>query len=120
MKSIKNVPASIRQRLLSRQFDFDGAVLTEAIRLTFERRGTMLPIEIKVFNKAFIDGKQVQWTAFWKRLQQDHVPDSFRDIVPAVEGFLGPIANALVNGKSKPTIWRAPGPWHVDENTMRT
>jgi len=29
--------------LLSRQFDFDGPRLTEAIRLTFERRGTELP-----------------------------------------------------------------------------
>lgn len=101
--------------LLSRQFDFDGAVLTEAIRLTFERRGTMMPIEIEGFNKAFIDGKQIQWTAFWKRLQQDHVPDSFRDIVFAVEGFLGPVATSLVEGKARPVIWQAPGPWRFDE-----
>jgi len=63
--------------LLSRQFDFDGAKLAEAIRLTFERRGTALPTEIEAFTEPFIDAKQIQWTTFWKRLQQDHVPVSF-------------------------------------------
>jgi len=62
--------------LLSCQFDFDGAELTETIRLTFERRGTVPPIEVERFDEAFIDVEQVQWTAFWKRLQQDHVPIS--------------------------------------------
>lgn len=33
--------------LLSRQFDFNGPALAEAIRLTFERRGTALPMESK-------------------------------------------------------------------------
>ena len=32
--------------LLSRQFDFDGAKLAMAIQLTFEQRGTKLPLEI--------------------------------------------------------------------------
>ena len=62
--------------LLSRQFDFDGARLAEAIRLTFERRGTALPTKIEAFTEPFIDAKQIQWTTFWKRLQQDNVPVS--------------------------------------------
>jgi len=106
--------------LLSRQFDFDGAELTEAIRLTFERRGTVLPIEVKSFDEAFIDVKQVQWMAFWKRLQQDHVPVSFRDIVSAVEEFLAPIASVLSAGDPKPTIWKAPGPWYLQEKHNET
>ena len=78
--------------LLSRQFDFDGAKLAEAIRLTFERRGTVMPVEIEAFDEPFISAKQIQWSAFWKRLQQDHVPVSFRDIVSALETFLVPVA----------------------------
>jgi hypothetical protein len=35
--------------LLSRKFDFDGAKLAEAIRPTFKRRGTRLPLEIEAF-----------------------------------------------------------------------
>jgi len=46
--------------LLSRQFDFDGAKLTEAIRLTFERRGTKLPFEVEAFSAPFIEAKQAQ------------------------------------------------------------
>lgn len=97
--------------LLSRQFDFDGMKLTEAIRLTFERRGTVMPIEIEAFNEAFTSAKQIQWSAFWKRLQQDHVPVSFRDIVSAVKIFLVPVASSISQGNHKPVNWIASGPW---------
>ena len=97
--------------LLSRQFDFDGAELAEAIRLTFERRGTALPTEIEPFSEPFISTKQTQWAAFRKRLGQDHIPASFRDIVAQVDEFLSPVIATLSSGKSKPTKWTAPGPW---------
>jgi hypothetical protein len=97
--------------LLSRQFDFDGAKLTEAIRLTFERRGTLLPTEVEIFEKAFIDAKQVQWTAFWKRLKQDQVPTSFHDVAMAVEAFITPLTSALSQGNPKISTWTASGPW---------
>lgn len=97
--------------LLSRRFDFDGAKLTEAIRLTFEQRGTAVPTEIEVFTGPFIEAKQTQWVAFWKRLRQDHVPASFGEIVVSVDRFLSPIVAALSTGKPNPTNWTAPGPW---------
>ncbi|MDR3557813.1 MAG: nucleotidyl transferase AbiEii/AbiGii toxin family protein [Syntrophobacteraceae bacterium] len=97
--------------LLSRQFNFDGAKLVEAIRLTFERRGTVLSADIETFNKTFIDSKQVQWTAFWKRLQHDHIPALFNDIVSALETFLSPPASELSQGNLKLASWTAPGPW---------
>ena len=97
--------------LLSRQFDFDGAKLAEAIRLTFERRGTTLPTKIEAFTEPFIDAKQIQWTTFWKRLQQDHVPVSFREVTTAVDGFLTPVVAAISSGKPSPTNWIASGQW---------
>ena len=97
--------------LLSRQFDFDGAKLAEAIRLTFERRGTELPAEIEAFTESFIEAKQTQWAAFRKRLGQDHVPASFRKIAASVDSFLSPIVVVLSSGRSIPTNWAAPGPW---------
>ena len=97
--------------LLSRQFDFDGARLAEAIRLTLERRGTALPTEIEAFTEPFIDAKQIQWTTFWKRLQQDHVPVSFKEVTTAVDGFLAPVVAAISSGKPSPTNWIASGPW---------
>ena len=97
--------------LLSRHFDFDGADLAEAIRLTFDQRGTALPVEIEAFTAPFISAKQTQWTAFRKRLGQDHVPASFGDIVAQADRFISPIVVALSTGKPKPTKWTAPGPW---------
>lgn len=97
--------------LLSRQFDFDGVKLAEAIRLTFERRGTLLPARIEAFEQTFVDAKQVQWSAFYKRLQQDHVPESFKDVVSVVEDFIAPLTLLLSQGNPKPMSWPASGPW---------
>jgi len=84
---------------------------TEAIRLTFERRGTELTVEIDAFTERFIVAKQTQWAAFRKRLGQDHVPLSFREIAIAVDRFLSPIAAVFSSGKQGPANWTAPGPW---------
>ncbi len=97
--------------LLSRQFDFEGPKLVQAIRRTFERRSTVLPAEIEAFSQSFIDAKQSQWAAFHNRLQQDHVPASFGEITASVSGFLRPVVAALSSGNSRPTDWIAPGPW---------
>jgi len=97
--------------LLSRHFDFDRTDLAEAVRLTFERRGTELPAEIDAFTGPFIKAKQTQWAAFRKRLGQDRVLASFGEIVAQVDGFLSPIVAALSSNKPKHTKWTAPGPW---------
>ena len=97
--------------LLSGQFDFHGRELAEAIRLTFERRGTALPVELAAFTKSFVDGKQTQWAAFRTRLQQEHVPVSFSNIVASLGRFLSPVIAALFSGDPGPTHWTASGPW---------
>ena len=97
--------------LLSKQFDYDGDKLAEAIRLTFEQRDAALPTNIDVFTEHFVEAKQAQWTAFRKRLGQDHVPASFREITVSVDRFLSPIIEALSSVKPGPTSWKAPGPW---------
>jgi len=98
--------------LLSRQFDFDSSRLAEAIRLTFEQRNTTLPAEIEAFTESFMNAKQIQWTAFWKRLQQYHAPVSFNEVATAVSRFLSPIIVAISSGQSNPRTWTAPGPWN--------
>ena len=97
--------------LLSRQFDFDGVKLAEAIRLTFQRRGTALPAKVEAFEQTFVEAKQVQWVAFLKRLQQGYAPESFKDVVIALENFLVPITSLLSQGNLKPMSWTASGPW---------
>ena len=97
--------------LLSRQFEFDGAVLAEAIRRTFARRAMEAPEEIVAFSEDFAVEKQVQWTAFRRRLQSDAVPVDFRDVVAAVKEFLAPVVAALSSDSRFALRWTAPGPW---------
>ncbi len=97
--------------LLSRLYDFDGNTLTEAVRITFERRGRKLSPKIEAFTESFMDTKQSQWIAFWKRLQQQHVPASFKEIVIMIDNFISPIILDLSSENSNPKKWVAPGPW---------
>ena len=97
--------------LLSRQFDFAGENMAEAIRLTFGRRGTPLSDDIVAFTEVFGEAKQAQWAAFHRRLQQDHVPTSFSEVVLSVREFLRPLTAALTSRKATPVRWSAPGSW---------
>ncbi len=64
--------------LLSRLFDFDGAPLVQAIRATFDRRGTALPEGLPVgLTVAFTEdaSKKSQWRAFLKKTYAADVGD---------------------------------------------
>lgn len=99
--------------LLSRQFEFDGSELAEAIRLTLEYRGTEIPDVITAFTDEFVMLKDKQWAAFRKRLDQDqeHVPAGFAEVVVGVEGFLQPIASVLSAGEQFSQKWSISDYW---------
>ena len=94
--------------LLARQFDFQLASLRKAIEHTFTRRRTAQPGAIQ-FPQDFAERKQSQWLAFHRRLNQDHVPNNFHEILATVIGFLDPVIRPI----PEPTDaqWQAPGPW---------
>jgi len=96
---------------LSRRFDFDGDKLTEAIRLTFARRGTDLPAKIEPFTGSFVSAGRRLWTAFRKRLRPQDAPEDFAQVVAALDGFLSPVIATLTLGAPVPGKWFAPGPW---------
>lgn len=98
--------------LLSRQFNFDGNQLARAIQLTFERRSTPLPENIAAFQTQFVEQKQVQWTAFCRRLNQQHLPNNFANIVTQIERFLSPIVEASRGNQSFNKSWLAADEWH--------
>jgi predicted nucleotidyltransferase component of viral defense system len=97
--------------LLCRQFNFDALKISEAIRLTFQQRGTLLPSRIEAFEHSFIEAKQIQWSAFHKRLHQDYVSSSFKDIVLVVEDFLTPLISPPSKSNLRSLTWSAGGPW---------
>ena len=93
--------------LLSRQFQFELSNLAEAVKLTFRQRRTELKHPIEAFSANFGLSRQTMWTAFCKRLKQDHVPASFQGITAAVESFLDPV----IKGVSDDIVWKPAGPW---------
>jgi hypothetical protein len=96
---------------ISRQFEFNGHILQEAIIKTFENRNTILPENIDAFTENFALEKQLQWKAFKNRLSQEHLPENFADIVKELKEFLGPIALTIYECKSFNATWNSPGSW---------
>ena len=97
--------------MLSRQFSFVGTTLAEAIRLTFEKRGTTVPPEIEILRESFLESKQIQWMAFRKKLKQEYLPEEFKEIAIAIYEFLTPMVTSISSNQTSPKNWTAPGPW---------
>lgn len=97
--------------LLSRQFNFEGPDLAEAVRLTCNQRSTPLTENIQFFQEEFITQKQVQWMAFRKRLKQEHLPSEFKDIISKLDTFLSPVVDALLTGEQFDKKWTAAKNW---------
>jgi predicted nucleotidyltransferase component of viral defense system len=99
--------------LLSRQFDFDGPALAAAVRKTFANRDSAVPAAPVAFSEAFgrDPAKATQWKAFVRKSRLDNAPASFAVAVSGVASFLGPMAEALAQGRPYEGAWKAGGPW---------
>jgi len=84
--------------LLSRQLDFEGATLAEAIRVAFSRRATPVSqaSDVLTVNFAQDQTKVAQWQA-----------------ITDLASFLGPVIAALSAGRPFHGTWQAAGSWRV-------
>ena len=101
-------------RALSQLFPFEGKLLSEAIRRTFERRKTSLPSETPIaFSAEFFEdkSKQLQWTAFngKNKLYIEAVP--LKTVVGDIEQFLMPLVLGVTTQGHWRRSWQAGGPW---------
>lgn len=99
--------------LLSRRFKFDAGVLTAAVKLTFEQRGSDLSEPVEAFTEAFITSHQAMWQAFRKRLKQEFIPQSFREVVESVEAFLKPVVKSAQSELALNGDWNPGEGWHL-------
>ncbi len=97
--------------LLSREFDFDGSRLAQAIQGTFRKRELDIDEDITAFSRKFIDEKLPQWASFSKKLKWTNSPESFEEIIVQVKKFLSPFIAMLRTSVQPPYKWVAPGPW---------
>lgn len=86
---------------------FDGAVLTEAVRRTFERRGTSLDAGSTVMTDGFAQdaNRQSSWAGYLRKERIDTVPDSLESVMPVILGFIGPPFRAAGDGSSFCLHW---------------
>jgi len=98
---------------VSRQFEFDGATLAEAIKKTFANRGREIVPEPLPLTAAFgedQDGK-VQWRTFRRKSRLEFAPEGLQEVTTVVATFLRPVVAALASNQSFGGIWTPPGPW---------
>ena len=93
---------------LSREFDFDGGVLTTAIQATFKRRKTTLaptlpPALTSEFGES--QAKQTQWTAFVRRSRLKLAAEGLAQVVVDLNGFLEAPVAAASQGKPLEAVW---------------
>lgn len=99
--------------VLCTRFDFDGIVLSRAIRATFERRATPLPTDLPLaLTPMFTTDptKKTQWAAFLRKTGI-HDADSMESTAGAISSFVGPLLSAVARGNELERRWVAGGPW---------
>jgi predicted nucleotidyltransferase component of viral defense system len=99
--------------ILSRLFDFEGALLVRAIRATFERRKTTLPTELPAgLTAAFaMDPTKVgQWVAFLRKSGARDGED-LAATVKEITRFVQPLLLAAASGDPFAMRWPRAGPW---------
>lgn len=101
--------------LLSRQFNFDGPILTQAVAKTFVTRGMVMPVSPVALTGVFANepAKQTQWQGFIRKSSLRAAPASFVEVVEGISNFLGPVAGAIAKGEILNGTWKAPGPWRA-------
>lgn len=95
-------------------FPFDGRILSQAMRATFERRRTPVPGAEPVALSAEFGhhgDKNTQWNAFLSRNRLDVGEASFANIIHDLNCFLLPPLSAIADRTIFDEMWPAKGPW---------
>ncbi len=97
---------------LANKFDFDGKVLTEALKKTSENRGHTFTVEQFEQVMSFADDSAMQkkWKAFCRKI--DTQSNNFNTVLKTIEAFLTEPFTAAVKGKGFTKKWSAAdGEW---------
>lgn len=102
--------------VMASRHEFDGPVLTRALKNTFERRHTDLPdgTPVGLREEFATDGqKKAQWQAFLRRISADTKTNSptLMDVCARLDLFLGVPARAAREGRTLKASWPPGGPW---------
>jgi len=104
-------------RTLSQLFPFTAFSISEAIRHTFERRKTVLPLKdppIALTSEFYHEEtKQKQWNAFVAKHKLYVEPITLRDVLTGIADFILPV---LPGQAALSLLWEPGGPWKSQES----
>ena len=101
--------------VLANRFEFNGVVLQESIRRTFEHRKTDIPTaEPVAFSAQFTQKKQGQWTAFLKTSAITDAPDQLETALAFLSAFILPVFQNTIAKQKFGKMWKPGGPWKQD------
>lgn len=98
--------------IIAKHSDFDGPILSQAVRATFERRHTDIPNDVPIgLTDEFVKDslKEKQWQAFLRKNALDQTP--LEPVVEDLKLFLLPILESLTAGVSHDHPWLAGTGW---------
>jgi predicted nucleotidyltransferase component of viral defense system len=100
--------------ILSRDFDFDGVLSSDAIKATFKRRRTEIPSDTPVaLTDEFSSDPQKakQWQAFVKKSNLDSDQATLDEVAIDLTQFVMPPLQAILRSQHFPLTWLKGGPW---------
>lgn len=93
---------------LSKTFDFDGTILSEAVKETFNHRGTSFA-HVDAFDDSFISPyRKGQWRSFLKQKDPKQILE-LEMVIENIKSFVIPIINNEIKGKE----------WNHNNNTWQ-
>jgi len=104
---------------LAGSMSFDGPLLAEALRATFERRGTPVPVDLPhglTQEFAASPEKRAQWAGFLRR-NRLRAPEELEKIVERLARFLAPVFTAAGRDAHLAARWTGGGPWQTQQDT---
>jgi hypothetical protein len=99
---------------LASRFEFDRGTLAEAVRRTFARRKTPVPVEPPIgLTPAYWENpsRPAQVRAFARRARLADVGDPARDLARMLGAFLLPLLEDMQRGGRRDGVWPPGGPW---------
>ena len=100
---------------LSKAFEFDGKALADAVRATFERRGTALPdrgTPLAFTSEFYEDENKIkQWKAFCNKNKARVQEIEFKTLIDRLASFLTPVIRSAHNELALDSKWTSKSGW---------
>jgi predicted nucleotidyltransferase component of viral defense system len=99
---------------LARHFEFEGRLLTDAIKATLDRRGRRLQTaQLPGLEDTFAQtpGKQTQWKAFLRRTVPEQQDVALAEAVTTIRAFLTPVLTGILASKPLEEHWEPKRGW---------